>query len=104
MSTTITITISTDDDAHITSGGVPQSAAKAPPASPLAGGASCPTHHVPWTHKTGTSSKTGQPYDFWGCDVKDEAGYCKARPPKGWKPPEDVPPPPPADTYDDLPF
>lgn len=47
----------------------------------------CPVHRVPWVFKSGVSQKTGQPYAFWACDERDEAGYCKKSAPKGWQPP-----------------
>ena len=51
----------------------------------------CPVHNRPWEHKQGVSQRTGKPYSFWGCPVRDESGFCQMRPVKAWQPPAQQP-------------
>lgn len=55
-----------------------------PPISALAADSVCPTHRKAWTFKEGVAKATGRPYAFWACDVKDDAGFCKAKPKASW--------------------
>ncbi len=54
------------------------------PIAALAADSTCPTHRKAWTFKEGVAKATGKPYAFWACDVKDEAGFCKAKPKASW--------------------
>ena len=62
-----------------------------PPATgqrPSPAGQNCPDHGVPFEHRTGTSKKSGQPYDFWACPEKDaNDDFCKRRPKPQAEPP-----------------
>jgi hypothetical protein len=51
--------------------------------SPEAGNGNCPTHGVPFILRPGGVSKvSGKPYgEFWACPTKDNAGFCKQKPP-----------------------
>ena len=41
----------------------------------------CAIHGVPMVWKSGISKKTGKPYAFWGCDVRNPDGsYCVFNP------------------------
>lgn len=37
---------------------------------------SCPQHKCELVHRSGTSKKTGKPYDFYACPQKQGDNYC----------------------------
>lgn len=50
----------------------------------------CSVHKVESAWKTGTSKKTGKPYAFWACPVKENDTYCKAEQIESNAPKEEV--------------
>lgn len=83
---------------------VPVAASSAPVRSAPSGDLGvCPIHGRPWEYKSGVAKASGKAYAFWGCPVKDDAGFCKGRPSLSWTPPA---PPAPShpESLDDIPF